>query len=140
MEESLDPVHVTVTGGSYGASTLIFGVVQDAITKAGFRNVKPRLGNSFSDEDSRRISSLLDVVRSIHPDLFSTPVEVHQELEKVRFTDDEVFPTTAALEETIHKAVRNDYVDYYSVVSDQDLGTRSFDEILDAPPVEMGAI
>lgn len=142
MDEILDPVKVTVTGGSYGANTLVFGVVHDALHKAGFNQLSPRNMAGFSGgQDGQRIPSLLDICRSIHPHLFYTPVEVKQELEQVRFTDDEVYPTTAALEETIHKVVRNDYVDYYTAVTDQELGnSRHLDEILDASPVEVGAI
>ena len=145
MEESLEPVKVTVAGGSYGANSLVFGVVHDALHKAGFSQVSPRsMSSGFIDgQDAKRIPSLLDICRCIHPHLFYTPVDVRQDLEQVRFTDDEIYPTTAALEETIHKTVRNDYVDYYTVVTDQDLGGangRHLEEILDAPPIESGPI
>lgn len=140
MEEDQDPVKITVAGGGYGANTLVFGVVHDALVKAGFHSVRPSEMRGFN-EDAGRMTSLLDVVRSIHPHLFYTPVHVHQDLEQVRFTDDETFPTTAALEETIHKVVRKDYVDYYSVVTDQNLGnSRHLEELLDAPPIERGVI
>jgi len=120
MEENKDPVKVIVTGGSYGANTLVFGVVHDALKKAQFHQVRPHISETLWGPTSvtRRVESLLDICRCIHPDLFNTPVEITQDLTDVKFTDDEVYPTTAALEETIHKTVRNDYVDYYTIVTD----------------------
>jgi hypothetical protein len=134
MQEQLEPVKVTVSGGGYGANTLVFGVLHDALCNAGFNKVSPAAIRSFNGQtDHKRIPSLLDVCRSIHPDLFNTPVDVQQELDQVRFTDDELYPTTAALEETIHKAVRNDYVDYYTVVEDSALGDgRHGDDLVSA--------
>jgi hypothetical protein len=152
MEEGKEPVKVTVAGGSYGANTLVYGVIHDALHKAGFRALSPSWSAmaGMLDRDKTRIASLLDICRSIHPDLFNTPVAVAQDLQDVRFTDDEVYPTTAALEETIHKVVRSDYVDYYTEVTDTRSGNGRHDVVetledavdaeLDAPPTESGPI
>jgi hypothetical protein len=152
MKEKEDPVKVVVQGGGYGANTLVYGVVYDALHKAGFRSLTPSWSAQVGmlDRDQTRIPSLLDICRSIHPQLFATPVQVSQDLSHVRFTDDDVFPTTAALEETIHKVVRADYVDYYSEFTDQPGGNGRHDIVealedtvdaeLDAPPTESGPI
>lgn len=133
MEESKDPVRVVITGGGYGANTLVMGVVHDALCSAGFRQVMPHGPRGFAEShDKKRVASLLDICRCIHPDLFNTPVEVVQDLTEVRFTDDNIYPTTAALEEVIHKTVRNDYVDYYSEVTARpEADGRNIDEGID---------
>lgn len=128
MQEDKDSVKVTIAGGSYGANTLVFGVVHDALKKAQFRHVSPYIVGVSDPPGERRIDSLLDVCRAIHPDLFSTPVQVEQDLSAVRFADDVVYPTTAALEETINKAVHNDYVDYYSADRSDPLGAEHLDD------------
>lgn len=153
MKEEEEPVKVIVQGGGYGANTLVFGVIHDALHKSGFRSLTPNWSAAVGmlDRDKTRIASLLDICRSIHPQLFATPVSVEQDLSNVRFTDDFVFPTTAALEETIHKVVRADYVDYYSEFTDQPAGdgrhhaVEELEDVVDtadfdAPPTESGPI
>ena len=78
MNEKDDPLEVIVQGGSIEASTVVYGVVQTALSDAGFTEVTVSSPQGDKAAHAGRIPTMLDVVRASRPELFATPIRVKQ--------------------------------------------------------------
>jgi hypothetical protein len=77
-ETKLDPVEVTVTGGSVEVNTVVYGVVQAALDEAGFTEVTVQSPHGDAAVEPSEMPSLLDLIRTKNPSMFDVPVKVTQ--------------------------------------------------------------
>lgn len=73
-----DPLEVIVQGGSVDANTMVYGVVQGALSDAGFTAVTVSSPQGDRVAHVGRIPTMLDAVRASRPELFATPISVKQ--------------------------------------------------------------
>ncbi|MGF6604684.1 hypothetical protein P3T23_009440 [Paraburkholderia sp. GAS448] len=80
-----DPLEVIVQGGSVEANTVVYGVVQGALSDAGFTGVTVSSPQGDRAAHVGMIPTMLDAVRASRPELFATPISVkqHAPLEEV---------------------------------------------------------
>lgn len=78
MDEKDDPLEVVVQGGSIEANTVVYGVVQSALSDAGFTEVAVSSPQGVKAAHVGKVPTMLDVVRASRPELFATPISVRQ--------------------------------------------------------------
>jgi hypothetical protein len=78
MNEENDPLEVIVQGGSIEANTVVYGVVQNALSNAGFTEVTVSSPQGDTAALVNKVPTMLDVVRASRPELFATRVTVKQ--------------------------------------------------------------
>ncbi|MBB5409173.1 hypothetical protein HDG34_003114 [Paraburkholderia sp. HC6.4b] len=74
-----DPLEVIVQGGSIDANTVVYGVVQGALSDAGFTGVTVSSPQGERAAHVGRIPTMLDALRVSRPELFATPINVKQQ-------------------------------------------------------------
>jgi hypothetical protein len=79
MNEKNDPLEVIVQGGSIEANTVVYGVVQSALSVAGFTELTVSSSQGDAAAHVSKVPPMLDVVRASRPELFATPVTVKQD-------------------------------------------------------------
>jgi hypothetical protein len=79
MSKKEAPLEVIVQGGSIEASSMVYGVVQHALSEAGFTEVTASSPQGSKAAHVEKIPTMLDAVRAARPELFETPVCVRQE-------------------------------------------------------------
>ena len=65
----IDPIEVSVTGGSIETNTLVFGVVQAALDEAGFTEVTVQSPHGDAAVEPSEMPSLLDLIRTKNPSM-----------------------------------------------------------------------
>jgi hypothetical protein len=75
---TIDPIEVTVAGGTIEANTLVYGVVQTALDEAGFTDITVKSPHGDAECDAAEMPSLLDLIRTKNPSMFDMPVRVTQ--------------------------------------------------------------
>jgi hypothetical protein len=80
MSTQIEPLEVTVTGGTAETNTLVYGIVQTALDDAGFTDIIATSPHAEAVCESAQMPSLLDLVRLKNPSMFDTPVRVSQHL------------------------------------------------------------
>ncbi|WP_144106753.1 hypothetical protein [Paraburkholderia sp. BCC1886] len=78
MSNQHAPLEVLVQGGDVETSALVYGVVQNALTEAGFTDITVESPQGDTEANVSQIPSLLDLVRTERPALFDTPIAVKQ--------------------------------------------------------------
>jgi hypothetical protein len=78
MTSQNDPLKVIVRGGPIEANAVVYGVVQNALSEAGFTDISVSSPQHDSEAILGEIPSLLDVLRAERPTLFDTPISVEQ--------------------------------------------------------------
>lgn len=78
MSIDIEPIEVTVSGGSVEANTVIYGVVQAALDVAGFTEVTCQSAHGDATAEPSEVLSLLDLIRIKNPSMFDIPVKVIQ--------------------------------------------------------------
>lgn len=74
----IDPVEVSVSGGTIEANTLVYGVVQAALDEAGFTDVTVQSPHGDAAVEPSEMPTLLDLIRTKNPSMFDMPVKVTQ--------------------------------------------------------------
>ncbi|SAK59051.1 hypothetical protein AWB81_01785 [Caballeronia arationis] len=78
MSSQKDPLEVIVQGGPVDVNAVVYGVVQHALSEAGFTEVTVHSPEGNVDAVVGEIPSLLDVLRVERPAIFDTPITVKQ--------------------------------------------------------------
>jgi hypothetical protein len=78
MSSQKDPLEVIVQGGPVDVNAVVYGVVQHALSEAGFTEVTVHSPEGNKDAIVGEVPSLLDVLRADRPTIFDTPITVKQ--------------------------------------------------------------
>jgi hypothetical protein len=73
-----DALEVIVQGGPVEVNAVVYGVVQHALSEAGFTEVTVHSPEGDTEAVVGEIPSLLDVLRADRPTIFDTPITVKQ--------------------------------------------------------------
>lgn len=74
------PLKIEISGGDVFTNTVMFGIIQQTVQDHGFSNVETihELGDASARTDT--MPSLLEVLHTTHPSIFSQPVTIKQNL------------------------------------------------------------
>lgn len=106
MSTHIDPLEVTISGGTAETNTLVSGVVQTALDEAGFTDITVNSPHGDAGVDEDAMPSLLDIIRVKNPDMFDTPIKINQHVSADAIANlPNVSATAAAIANAVYAGV-----------------------------------